>query len=313
MKKIIGIISAVIIGATSMHAMAADEIGVVLDGKKLTFDQNPVIKNDRTLVPFRGILEAMGAQVSWDGEVKKVTAKKDDITIELVIDNNTMYKNGESIELDVAPTVINDRTMVPARAVSESFEAKVSWDGQTKTVIISTDTVIQAAIEKLNSSKSIYMVQDMRYKLDGVEEQTITTVGVDNENKIVYNSIIVSVGGEKVHENTFIANPQKGYSIQNDNKKEYVYESNEWDDIVFFDDTNYYEFIEENDSDIIYRMNGGSEILYIDKVTNNVYKTVIPKEDLTKLSSGEVYEVDSVTEIITDSSFIKDKWDVINK
>ena len=76
MKKIIGIISAIIIGATSMHAMAADEIGVVLDGKKLTFDQNPVIKNDRTLVPFRGILEAMGAQVSWDGEAKKVTAKK---------------------------------------------------------------------------------------------------------------------------------------------------------------------------------------------------------------------------------------------
>ena len=314
MKKIISIISAALIALSSTSVFALDEIGVILDGKKLEFDQNPVIISDRTLVPFRKILESMGAQVGWDGENRIVTAKKDDIELKLTIDNKTMYKNGEAIELDVAPTVINDRTMVPARAVSESFKAKVNWDGQTRTVIISTDTVIQEAIEKLNSSKSIYMVQDLSYINDGVKEQTISTVGLDNENKISYNSIIVNIGGKKVHENTFIASPQKGYSIQNGEKKEYSYQDiNEWKYYYLFKDTYFYEFLEETEFDLIYRMNGGTEKLYINKETGNIYKTVISKEDLTKISNGEIYENDAVTEIITDSSFIMDKWNAISK
>ena len=47
--------------------------------------------------------------------------------------------NGEKITLDVPPQVVNDRTLVPARAVAESFGADVKWDGSTRTVIITLD------------------------------------------------------------------------------------------------------------------------------------------------------------------------------
>jgi len=47
-----------------------------------------------------------------------------------------MTKNGEKIVLDVPPQIVNGRTLVPARAVAESFGAKVDWDGNTRTVII---------------------------------------------------------------------------------------------------------------------------------------------------------------------------------
>ncbi len=63
-------------------------------------------------------------------------SKLDDITISLTIGSNTMYKNGEGINLDVPAQVLNNRTLVPIRAVSEAFGADVSWIDQTKSVII---------------------------------------------------------------------------------------------------------------------------------------------------------------------------------
>ena len=111
-------------------------ISVVLNGTTLVFDQPPVIENGRTLVPLRAIFEALGATVEWDPTTQTVTAKKDDITVTLVIGRDQLVKNGKSIQLDVAAKIVGGRTMVPARAVAESFGAKVDWDESTKSVII---------------------------------------------------------------------------------------------------------------------------------------------------------------------------------
>ncbi|WP_235832661.1 stalk domain-containing protein [Acetivibrio mesophilus] len=114
----------------------APKIKVLLDGKRIRFDQPPIIQDGRTLVPLRAIFEAMEATVEWDDKTKTVTAKKGDTTVVMVIGNKTMTKNGEKIVLDVPPQIVNGRTLVPARAVAESFGAKVDWDGNTRTVII---------------------------------------------------------------------------------------------------------------------------------------------------------------------------------
>jgi len=112
------------------------KVKVFLNGKRIRFDQPPIIQNGRTLVPVRAIFEAMNATVSWDDKTKTVTAKKGDTTIVMTIGNKTMKKNGVAIELDVPPQIVNGRTLVPARAVAESFGAKVDWDGSTRTVTI---------------------------------------------------------------------------------------------------------------------------------------------------------------------------------
>ena len=116
-------------------------ITVLLNDSLIKFDQPPVIKDDRTLVPLRAIFEALGATVDWDGETQTVTSVRGDKEVKLSIGSNVLYVNSQAVELDVPAQLINDRTMVPVRAVAESFDCFVDWDGEQKTVIIEDKTV----------------------------------------------------------------------------------------------------------------------------------------------------------------------------
>ncbi len=126
-----------IFGVTPV-VLAADEgeITVWLDGEMLDFDVPPVIEEGRTLVPMRVIFEALGAKVDWQQDTYTAVAVKGDTKIEITVDNTVMYKNESEIVLDVPARLIDDRTLVPVRAVSESFNAKVDWQADSKKVII---------------------------------------------------------------------------------------------------------------------------------------------------------------------------------
>ncbi len=113
-------------------------VRVVLDGKSLGFDQKPVIENGRTLVPLRVIFEALGAKVEWINETQSVVAEKDGTEVEMSIGSNTYYVNGEEKVLDVPPQIVNGRTLVPARAVAESFNCNVEWFDAMNTVVINS-------------------------------------------------------------------------------------------------------------------------------------------------------------------------------
>lgn len=125
--------------ASLWSELNANTIPVFIDGVQISFDQQPIIRDDRTLVPLRGVFEALGATVYWNNDTKSVTAYKDDTTVELAIGSSTMYVNGQPKYLDVAGQIINDRTMVPLRAISEAFEAIVYWDNDTRTVRVYSD------------------------------------------------------------------------------------------------------------------------------------------------------------------------------
>lgn len=113
-----------------------DRIRVTLDGKELFFNTDPVIKNGTTLVGFRAILEALGANVTWDADVRMAGAEKDGIKIELYIDSVSAYVNGEEKLLLTAPEIIGGSTMIPVRFVSENLGMKVDWNAEEKCVII---------------------------------------------------------------------------------------------------------------------------------------------------------------------------------
>ncbi|HAS04570.1 MAG TPA: hypothetical protein DCR71_02240 [Dehalococcoidia bacterium] len=110
---------------------------VVLDGQTLSFDVPPVIENNRTLVPLRAIFEALGASVQWDGATQTVTATKSDTEITLIIGGQA-FKNGQPVSLDVPAKIIESRTMVPLRFVSEAYGCQVTWDGATETITITS-------------------------------------------------------------------------------------------------------------------------------------------------------------------------------
>lgn len=107
------------------------------NSEEIQFDQPPIIQNDRTLVPMRAIFEAMGCDVEWDGDLQQVDVYKDGYNImTLWIDEYEMWTENGYITLDVSPQILNDRTLVPVRAISESMGAKVDWDGELKLVDI---------------------------------------------------------------------------------------------------------------------------------------------------------------------------------
>ena len=107
-----------------------------------TMDVSPIILDGRTLLPFRYVAEAIGAQVRWDAATKKVTVSLNNTVIELWIDNPIARVNGVEKRIDpgnlsVKPIVIPPgRTMLPIRFISENLGCSVDWNAQTQEVKI---------------------------------------------------------------------------------------------------------------------------------------------------------------------------------
>ncbi|MGQ9713091.1 MAG: copper amine oxidase N-terminal domain-containing protein [Desulfotomaculales bacterium] len=120
-----------------------NNIQVVVDGKFYNLDPAPrFITGGRVGVPCRALAEALGAWVAWDGKLKKVTLTKGDRVATLFIDKKVMYvySDGETktVNLDVAPILINGRTFVPLRAAGEALNYYVSWDEDIQTAYLNT-------------------------------------------------------------------------------------------------------------------------------------------------------------------------------
>lgn len=96
----------------------------------------PIVTGGRTLVPIRAIIEAFNGVVSWDSVTQTVGLTMADDVITLVINSKTAYLNNAAHILDVAPAVINGRTMLPIRFIAEGFNLGVAWEGDTQTVTI---------------------------------------------------------------------------------------------------------------------------------------------------------------------------------
>lgn len=113
-------------------------IKVFIDGKEQIYSPGPVIINGTTMVPLRGVFEALGAKVDWNNDTQTITATKGAVTIVLKIGSSVATKNGAPVPLAQAAQIMKERTMVPARFVSEALGAVVNWDPATQTVTITT-------------------------------------------------------------------------------------------------------------------------------------------------------------------------------
>ena len=155
--------AAAMVTAIGTAAVAANTAPTVfIDSRQIMFsDQEPMILGKgHTVVPARGVFEAMGAEVKWDADKRLVEIESADHTtiIKLTIDDNTMRVYDTSgmfasvlttgsfeapetlVTLEVAPQIMADtgRTMIPLRAISEALDADVQWDGDTRQITITT-------------------------------------------------------------------------------------------------------------------------------------------------------------------------------
>jgi len=96
----------------------------------------PIIKNGRTLLPIRTLIESIGGTVEWDAKEQKVTIILNGHSMVLWIGKTTALVDGSNTALDVAPTIITGRTYLPLRFISEHLGGSVDWDSTTQTITI---------------------------------------------------------------------------------------------------------------------------------------------------------------------------------
>jgi hypothetical protein len=107
-----------------------------VNGVAQSFDVPAIVENGRTLVPFRGIAEALNAGVKYDPATKTVTIVRGEITVELVVGSKTAYINEKPVALDVPGKMKNNRVLVPLKFLSEALNADVMWDAETGSAIV---------------------------------------------------------------------------------------------------------------------------------------------------------------------------------
>ena len=112
---------------------------MTVDGREQSIDENgtaPIIKNGYTLLPVRAVVEAMGGTVEWESTSQTVTLNHGGNIIRLTIDNLTAFLNDSPVNLDVAPDIIDGKTMLPIRFIAESFGFDVDWNGTDQEITI---------------------------------------------------------------------------------------------------------------------------------------------------------------------------------
>lgn len=136
-------------------------IDIIINGEMIETDSNPLIVNDRTMVPVRTIADGLGYNVGWDANTRTVTLEKEKITLKIGINHDIIRKQyveydkslgmditkNEEVKADVPAQIINDRTYLPVRAVSEALGCSVEWDGQARTINIKTFEKEEVKIE----------------------------------------------------------------------------------------------------------------------------------------------------------------------
>lgn len=138
---------------------AITEIPVFMDGSKLDFDVPAQIISDRTMVPLRAIFEALGATVEWDDTTKTAVSKKGDTVVKITIGEYKLIKNDADITIDVPAQIIDSRTLVPVRAIAESFDCVVEWLDDLRTVRIVSE-VLPDPVETENDTAIAFYLND---------------------------------------------------------------------------------------------------------------------------------------------------------
>ncbi|MEE0435632.1 MAG: copper amine oxidase N-terminal domain-containing protein [Peptococcaceae bacterium] len=154
------VFAAIIPAAQPQPAQAADDVRIIVNGTYLGSDQSGTIANGRTMVPMRAIFQALGAQVEWFADTQTISAYDPHTNqiMSLVINEKNMFCADYTLfqvyesdptsqaaidfvlnhtsQIDVPPMIVNSRTMVPVRVISEALGASVFWDGNTRTVTV---------------------------------------------------------------------------------------------------------------------------------------------------------------------------------
>lgn len=207
MRKLLCTLLSALVLSGSASALAANDISVSVDRRTVHFaDQQPVIVNDRTLVPARGVFEALGARVLWDAEERKVTIfSKDNLSRIILYIDSTDFKqvtfksllsyDVKDFTSEVAPQIINGRTMIPLYLVADYMSNKAEWNGQERSVTVTSK-------ERLRLLENITPTENMTAEETFNSTLPKMSISVDKTDVKTGDEITVKVNISNIGENS---------------------------------------------------------------------------------------------------------------
>ncbi len=197
LKKLL--LSFMFVAAITTASVSAATIEFTIGEKNYNVEKNtvvsrnqleaaPFISNDRTMVPIRAISESFDAEVAWNGENQKVTVFDADKKIVLTINSKTALVDDSEVVLDSAPVVVNDRTFVPLRFISETLGYNVNYVNTTKQIVIDNTPII---------------IKCGDVKISFAEYSTLYEIYIKNINQEVPGNEITDEMKQQVAQTTF--------------------------------------------------------------------------------------------------------------
>lgn len=181
-KKILALACVAMMGASAVPAFGAENIKVFVNSYEVVFEgQQPVIVDGYTLVPVRGVMEAMGVDVVWNQKEQSVLLTKGGQELKLTVGKNTF--EGGRVLMEKPVQIINGSTMIVLRHVVQTFDGNtISWDGKSKTVSITT-----------HEKKDAYSAVTYKKDLKGADGKVLIT------GTVKYPQLDASVLGDKAN------------------------------------------------------------------------------------------------------------------
>ena len=174
------------------------EVKVYFNDEKIEFDQEPIIVDGRTKVPFRAIFETMGTIVYYRDSDKSILGlTRDGDVIEHQVGTNIAIVNGVEKTYDTVSQIVNDRTLIPVRMVSDLLCASVEWKEKEREVLIEKELQNNQYYEKIRgimecaldqnfnpeNYKRYLTYQNMHWDMD--PKQVVINVNMDLDRELI--------------------------------------------------------------------------------------------------------------------------------
>ncbi len=156
-KVMVVLLTLVLLSSLFAQATAAQSPEIYINGKLLVTDSPAFIESGRTLLPLRGIFEALSQDVQWNPQDQTVTSGD----IWLQINNPTARIGTREVKLDVAAKIVDSRTYVPLRFIAESLDRNVGWDGVNNRVDITDSDTTYKEKPAPDTDKTEYTNSDL--------------------------------------------------------------------------------------------------------------------------------------------------------
>ncbi|MCL2404578.1 MAG: NPCBM/NEW2 domain-containing protein [Defluviitaleaceae bacterium] len=132
-----------LIPATTTQTYAASAnlppITVTVNGQLVNFtDQQPIMVENRVLVPVRGVFEMMGFEVTWDPDARIARLVRSDTTVVIPAASTSFVVNGVIVTPEVPQRMVAGRMLLPLRAVAEAVGGVPNWDPVQRRAMITT-------------------------------------------------------------------------------------------------------------------------------------------------------------------------------